>query len=471
MKRIKFSTKIFLSVIVLFLTFAICIIAFQFKRERTYKIDLLDTQLQDLNLRIYDEISDKAVTDSLIRKISSYLYPEKPRVTIIDKNGTVIYDSENKTTMSNHRDRHEIKEAVSKGKGYTISRRSQTTSIKSFYSATYFKDKEIIIRSSLPYDINLSKILQTDSRYLWGSIILMIIIIYLFYIYTNKIGKVISQLKNFAKQAEENKDIENLRISFPNNELGEISNHIVELYSKIKKSEEDKTRLKRQLTQNISHELKTPVSSIKGYLETIVTTPNITDETRDQFINRCYNQAIRLSSLLNDISTLTRMDEATEQYEQSELSLLKLLETIEAECALQLKEKDMKFYSLISPQTVVWGNYSLIYSIFRNLTDNAIAYAGTGSSITVKCMSQTEDRYVISFSDNGVGVDESHLPHLFERFYRVDKGRSRKLGGTGLGLAIVKNAVLFHGGSIYARRAETGGLEFIFTLPKYDNQD
>lgn len=471
MGKIKFSTKIFLSVIVLFLTFAICIIAFQYKRERTYKIDLLDTQLQDLNLRIYDEISDKVITDSLIRKISSYLYPEKPRVTIIHRNGTVIYDSDNKTVMNNHRDRHEIKEALSKRKGYTISRRSQTTSIKSFYSATYFKDKEIIIRSSLPYDINLAKILQTDSRYLWGSIILMVIIIYLFYIYTNKIGKVVTQLKNFAKQAEDNKDIENLKISFPNNELGDISNHIVELYYKIKKSEEDKTRLKRQLTQNISHELKTPVSSIKGYLETIVNTPNIADETRNQFINRCYNQAIRLSSLLNDISTLTRMDEATGQYEQSELSLLKLLETIEGECALQLKEKEMHLYSLVSPQTIIWGNYSLIYSIFRNLTDNAIAYAGTGSSITVKNISQTDDKYVISFSDNGVGVDESHLPHLFERFYRVDKGRSRKLGGTGLGLAIVKNAVLLHGGAIYAKKSETGGLEFVFTLPKYDKQD
>ena len=112
------------------------------------------------------------------------------------------------------------------------------------------------------------------------------------------------------------------------------------------------------------------------------------------------------------------------------------------------------------------GNSSLLYSIFRNLTDNAIAYAGVGIQITINCFREDEKFYYFSFSDTGVGVSEEHLNRLFERFYRVDKGRSRKLGGTGLGLAIVKNAVLFHGGTIFAKNIPGGGLEFVFTLQK-----
>lgn len=477
-RRLNFSSKLFISVLLLFLIFASCFIMFQYKREKTYKQDMLNIRLQSINLRLNEFLEDKEPTDSIIEKFLDILESEtfnlineKPRITIINTNGDVLFDSSHKKITQNHLNRPEIKDAIKKGNGYTISRLSETTSERYFYSATYFKDKGIIIRSSMPYDINLINVLKVDSRYLWATIIMTLILIFIFYRYTHKIGKTISQLHNFAKKAERNENIENISLDFPHNELGDISNHIVELYAKIKKSEEDKIRLKRQLTQNISHELKTPVSSIQGYLETIVSNPDMAEDTKTQFLNRCYNQANRLTSLLNDISTLNRMDEADNQYDISEINLLKLLETIDGECALQLKEKNMTIYNLISPKINLEGNYSLLYSIFRNLTDNAIAYAGYGTSITIKCIAATNERYTFSFADNGVGVDEKHLPHLFERFYRVDKGRSRKLGGTGLGLAIVKNAVMLHNGTISVRRSETGGLEFIFSLPRSNDPD
>lgn len=238
------------------------------------------------------------------------------------------------------------------------------------------------------------------------------------------------------------------------------------MYDRLRDSEEDKARLKRQLTQNVAHELKTPVSSIQGYLETIVSNPDIDDETRNQFIQRCYAQSRRLSSLLSDISTLNKLDDAPQGYEFEDVSIKDLLCSIQRDTAMQMEANHVTLRVLLESDVAVRGNPSLLYSVFRNLTDNSIAYGGDGVTITVQLLSESSDTYTFSFSDNGSGVTPEHIPHLFERFYRIDKGRSRKMGGTGLGLAIVKNAVLLHGGSISVRLGSAGGLEFIFTLPK-----
>lgn len=238
------------------------------------------------------------------------------------------------------------------------------------------------------------------------------------------------------------------------------------MYDQLQNAEEDKNRLKRQLTQNVAHELKTPVSSIRGYLETIVSDPGMDEEVKNHFIQRCFIQSQRLSSLLQDISTLNKLDDAPGSYEREPVNILTLFNMILSDVAQKLKEKNITVRTLIGPEVVVTGSHSLLYSIFRNLTDNAIDYAGEGVTVTVQILSEDENYYTFSFADNGVGVAAGHLPHLFERFYRVDKGRSRKMGGTGLGLAIVKNAVLLHHGSISVRLAQTGGLEFIFSLPK-----
>lgn len=240
----------------------------------------------------------------------------------------------------------------------------------------------------------------------------------------------------------------------------------VSMYDKLRDSEEDKARLKRQLTQNVAHELKTPVSSIQGYLETIVSNPDIDAQTKEQFIQRCYAQSRRLSSLLADISTLNKLDDAPQEYEFQPVNIPDLLQTIRRDVSMQMEANHVTFRSLVEPGVEVNGNPSLLYSIFRNLTDNSIAYGGEEVTITVQVLSESTDFYTFSFSDNGPGVAPEHIPHLFERFYRIDKGRSRKMGGTGLGLAIVKNSVLLHRGTISVRLGIAGGLEFIFTLPK-----
>lgn len=230
--------------------------------------------------------------------------------------------------------------------------------------------------------------------------------------------------------------------------------------------QEQETRLKRQLTQNIAHELKTPVSSIRGYMETILST-EMDENRKKMFMERCYAQSKRLTDLLRDISMLNRLDESKDLYDTDKTDLQKIIIEVFNESQSALSERKMTVETRnLHDQMLINGNYSLLYSIFRNLTDNAIAYAGVGTKITIDCYLEDDNYYCFSFSDNGVGVPEEHLNRLFERFYRVDKGRSRKLGGTGLGLAIVKNAVLFHKGEIWVKNGSNGGLNILFSLRK-----
>ena len=227
--------------------------------------------------------------------------------------------------------------------------------------------------------------------------------------------------------------------------------------------QEEESRMKRQLTQNVSHELKTPVSSIQGYLETILSNPDLSSDKRQFFLERCYSQSTRLTGLLRDISVLNRLDEASEMFDLTEVNITKLIAEIQKECSQDMEEKHITSEIILPGDPTVFGNNSLLYSIFRNLYDNAIAYAGENIKITVNCYKEDPKYYYFSFSDNGVGIPEEHINRIFERFYRVDKGRSRKIGGTGLGLSIVKNGVNFHKGQISAKSSPGKGVTFFFT--------
>ncbi len=229
--------------------------------------------------------------------------------------------------------------------------------------------------------------------------------------------------------------------------------------------EQEKIRIKRQLSNNINHELKTPICSILGYLEMILGNEDLDMATTRKFIQKSYDQAERLRHLMTDLSTITRIDEASSMIERETIDLNSIIESVIDDTTLQAKERNIEVIDRITTPLKIEGNNSLLYSIFRNLVDNAIAYSG-GRRVTIELVAEDSTHLHLVVQDNGIGVEQRHLPHLFERFYRVDKGRSRKAGGTGLGLSIVKNAVLFHNGQIEARTSRNGGLEFAFSLSK-----
>ena len=473
--RISVGTKLYMSVLSVFLVFAVAFIVFQQTREKQFKVDTLNLKLQDYNshmeeyLRLFPDRSEQA----LDRYVQSHYIPHL-RVTLISLSGKVMYDSELKdySHVTNHASRPEIVSALRNGAGSTVERNSKTLKGDFFYSATCFPKDSLIIRSALPYTSDLSKSLKADQHYIWFAVATMLLLTIILYRFTRRLGDNIQRLRTFASRADhgESLDTEDL-VGFPSDELGEIAERIIKIYKRLQTTRQEQDILKRQLTQNIAHELKTPVASIQGYLETILDNPNINDSMREQFLKRCYAQSQRLTSLLQDISTLNRMEDAPDMIGTEDVNISEIVANIQKETALQLQQKQMSFVNKLPNDVMVKGSPSLIYSVFRNLTDNAIAYAGMGTTITLTAQpienideEMKSPKWQFTFSDNGVGVPVEHLPRLFERFYRVDKGRSRKMGGTGLGLAIVKNAVLLHGGTIRVVNNFNGGLRFDFTL-------
>ena len=232
-----------------------------------------------------------------------------------------------------------------------------------------------------------------------------------------------------------------------------------------REQEEKETEMRRELTHNIAHELKTPVASILGFMETLISNENINQETQALFIQRTYTQAQRLADLLKDVSILNRMDYAAGQLARERVNVSELVSDISKEVAISLAQHHMTFRNYLREDIVVPGNTMLLYSLFRNLFENSTNYAGEGTAIEISA-EQDEHLWHFVFRDNGRGIADEHLPRIFERFFRIEKSRSRSLGGTGLGLAIAKNAVLMHGGTIMATHAEGGGLAFHFSLKK-----
>ena len=469
MRKISVGTRLYVSIMAIFLLFAIAFIVFQQVREKQYKIELLNEKLQNYNNQLADAMKYMGKTDetTLDSYVKTHSLPNL-RVTIIDNEGHVTFDNleKNYNRFTNHANRPEVIEAKMKGSGSSVERNSKTLKQEFFYSATYFNDSKITIRSALPYNNDLAKSLQTDQHFIWFALTTIIILTLVLWRFLSRLGANITKLKLFASRADHNESLETEDlIAFPDDELGEIAERIIKIYKRLQSTRQEQDKLKRQLTQNIAHELKTPVASIQGYLETILDNPHIDEETKKQFLKHSYAQSQRLTSLLQDISTLNRMDDAPEIKENVEVNISQMIEDISKETALQLEKHHMSFIINLPENIIVHGNKSLLYSVFRNLTDNAIAYAGNGTTITLDAVENNKD-WSFAFYDNGIGVANEHLSRIFERFYRVDKGRSRKLGGTGLGLAIVKNAVMIHGGTIQAKNLPTGGLRFDFNIKK-----
>lgn len=545
----SYSNRMFGIVMLLFLLFAACFLFYQSGREKDYRIKLLDKTLQAFNSRLHSGLLWKPDSVSLSTFCELASAELSCRVTIIDSNGIVLFDNDstNAKPFGNHLHRREIAEARRHGHGYDICRKSASVGGEFFYSAAWYPDEQMYIRSALPYNApQLTELLEQDLHYVYFAAAVFVALTVVLYLFNKRLG-VYRQMRRMQDDiaVERDKLLTHLRISreglgvftperrallvnplftkyvdiisdsnlndiasmFDMTEFAQARHFLNETatggmggerigvggerriaYNVSKAGRvfaiscvifadksfevaindvterEWQSTLKHQLTQNVAHELRTPVSGIQGYLETIVQNPSLSDDKMRHFIERSYALSTRLTNMLRDISLLTKMDEASAQSEMADISLEDVIHEAVADMTDDIADRNMHVSITMPDHLPIRGNASLLYSVFRNLVENSVSYAGEGTTISINLFRHDMEYYYFSYSDNGVGVPEEHLPRLFERFYRVDKGRSRKMGGTGLGLAIVKNAVLLHGGSISAKQHPGKGLEFIFTL-------
>ena len=225
-----------------------------------------------------------------------------------------------------------------------------------------------------------------------------------------------------------------------------------------------KSKLKKQMTSNIAHELRTPVTTIRGYLETLIACPDMPAEKKNEFIEKAYNQTLRLTELITDMSLISKMEEKSSKFRKENIDLYDVANEVFSEFEDRIIAQKVKVENMLSSGTVLTGNKTLVYTIIKNLVENSLKYAGNDITIHIECYSSIEKFCYLTYYDTGEGVPQEHLDQIFERFYRIEEGRTRDVGGSGLGLSIVKNAVKFHGGDIRAINRQWGGLQFFFSL-------
>lgn len=469
--KLSYPRRLFLWLLGYSLLMVGCFIAFQHHREKEFKWAELNARLQGINMEI---LSEMAHGDTIVSSMAGF--PDL-RISIIDAAGNVVFDNIlDRNPDENHLDREEIKEALAKGEGYTVRRHSESTGENYFYSATR-GDRGEVVRTAVPYSVSLSELLSADISFIWimGAVTLAMCV--LGYFATRRVGVHIQRLNRFAERAERGERIYDTA-PFPDDEFGSISNHIVRLYASLQQAisdrdaqhraalyeQKEKERIKKQLTNNINHELKTPVASIQVCVESLLDHPEMPEEKKQDFLRRCKSAADRLKQLLVDVATVTRLDDAPESIVKETVDLADVIEENVSEAHPLADSGGIRIENMALGPLKIMGNHGLLSSVFRNLIANAISYSG-GSLISIKSEKTRNQGIIITVADNGCGVDPEHLPHIFERFYRIDKGRSRAAGGTGLGLSIVKNAVVMHCGTISVENNPSGGLRFTIKLP------
>lgn len=389
------------------------------------------------------------------------------RVTLVADDGTVLYDSdESPADMANHADRPEIAEALADGDG--ISERSSSTMGETMlYNAVRLDDGSVI---------RLSK---RQEGYISIFFTLLIPLLCL---------GAVAALLAWAAASREAKAIiaplELVDLDHPKRNMENAYQEMVPMLERIENQRQelkrqmrvlaDNDRMRREFTANITHELKTPLTAISGYAELIGSGMVASEDDQRDFAMRIYKEAGRLTSLVNDILTLSNLDEAEHSADAAAASVLGTREPVDLPRMLDsvyqrlegVAAKQGILLAVSSCPAMVEGVPRLLDELVYNLASNAIRYNKADGSVLLACGLNSDERPYIRVSDTGIGIAEEEREKIFERFYRVDKSRSKARGGTGLGLAIVKHAAVFHNAELNVESKLGEGTCITVTFPE-----
>lgn len=494
----SYHLQLFIPIVGILLLLIIGFSIILMQREKSFRdeylrgrIDIINQRILDLYvsehnptkyMKFVDEYFDETVLESLsmsvydIRtgELLDYVGFPAPRPEVLPDSG--INEGQIKGSFINNNNNSPI---------------SIDPSLEYFYNIDISSDGRYLVQTFLPNDDEILKDVA-DIQWWWGVVAVCCIVVTILTWFTTKhFSNNIKLLRDFAENASTDKDFIAIN-DFSNDDLGNISRQIVDIYNsrsaaiankelehkKVVKTIKERNLMQRQLTNNVNHELKTPATIIKGYLDTIASNPDMDEESRLYFLSKAQVQVDRLCSILNDLSMMTRLDESAHKINVERIEFKKFVSDLKTEIEESGICDNMKFVNHIHEECYIKGSVSILHSALMNLVKNAAAYSH-GTEMGIKPLSNTRKYYTFIFYDNGIGVDEEHIPLLFERFYRIDKGRSRKSGGTGLGLPIVRSSISAMGGTVSVRNASSDpeapdnatGLEFLITIPTSVDSD
>lgn len=391
------------------------------------------------------------------------------RISVIAADGTVLCDSEaDITSMNNHRSRPEIASAF-EGRVESSTRYSDTLSAMTLYVAVPVErgiPVRQVVRASMPLSsVNalLSQVTRTVNMVSAAlAFAALVLSIYLYRKINSPLHRIVEGANNFAQG--------NFELKLDDYDIREIDN-LASTMNRMADRLQLLERIRQDFVANVSHELKTPITSIKGFVETLRDGAKDNPQDLDRFLHILERQSQRMEAIVDDLLTLSRLEgePASEVLHLHHEDLRNLLASARDYCLARAESKHIDIVISCEPGIKLIVDRSLLTQALINLVDNAIKYSPADTQVSMSGMDVGEG-IRIDIADQGHGIPAKHFPRLFERFYRVDKARSRKLGGTGLGLAIVKHIVVLHGGSVSVDSKPDSGSVFHIDIPNTAGQ-
>lgn len=409
----------------------------------SYSDDQVRNNLKTVEAVAEAELKAQGSADFINSSIDS-----NSRITLIAADGTVIADSEtDPSALGNHGDRQEVRKAQEDGEA-TVVRHSDTENKKTYYYAKLLDNGQILRVST-----ESTSIFGFFSHYILSIILAVLVVIaasiFVSFRITKSIVKPITVLGENLDNPDSVKTYDELQ-------------PFVHALQEQNKKQKALDKQKKQFTANVSHELKTPLTSIAGYAE-LIESGFAKEEDIKPFAGVIRKQALRLVSLSEDIIQLSQLEESDDEDVSFEkVNLYNVAQKCIEALFINAKNKGVKM-ELLGEPCIIKGKGNLIEELIYNLCDNAIRYNKENGSVTVT-VTPLEKGAELSVKDTGIGIEEKYQEHIFERFFRVDKSRSKATGGTGLGLAIVKHITQLHGADLVVNSKIGEGTEIIVTF-------
>ncbi len=400
----------------------------------SYLVMVVFVYRQDLRLMKY-EVKQEAKYIQEAVNIAGPQYLERidnvdknTRITKIDKDGKVLYDSQGRKDLENHKTRKEVVEALKNGYGEDV-RRSETIGKNMYYYALILNDKSVIRVSKTMY--NMVAIAIDFLPFMLGIFLIMLLLSWMIARWQTR--RIIGPINDI--------DLENPLENITYRELEPLL-VAMDLNNKQK---DMVSNMRKEFSANVSHELKTPLTSISGYAE-IMKNGIVKEKDITNFADRIHKEASRLIKLVNDIINISRLDEGYVDIEKEDVDLFEMSREISSRLAKQANDKGIKV-ALEGERVICHGIRQILDDMVYNLVENAIKYNKENGKVTI-WVGSTLDGVKIRVTDTGIGIADEETDRIFERFYRVDKSHSKEIGGTGLGLSIVKHGAMVHGASL-----------------------